>query len=783
MFLNILKKDLRRKKTMNIVLLVLITLATALVATGTNLMYTTSTAIDSFISQSKVADFNITFQNTPENNRKVTEWANSDPAISRYDSEIQIGLTAKQIKLPVNRNNVSGNIGLALAAVPQETNLIFDQNNERFELQAGEIAIPIGIKNGTGLKLQDSLTIEIGGQPKSFKVTRFFKDAYIGADLLTLKRLVISQQDFRDFLKTVPEESLTQQWSFTASAGIKTGELPAAFAKEDLPVNFQIDRSLVKMSYLTDQILSVMLFVISLFLIFIAFLTLRFTIVSTLQDDYREIGVMKAIGFKSAAIKGLYLTKYLGLAVVGGCIGFISSMPLTGLMSRNISQYIILPEGPVSVIVAVCSAVAIVAVTLLFCNLCMRKINKASAIDAIRQGQTGERFTASRRIHLHKSKYLHATLFLALSDVLGKSKSYITLVLTFILSTAILIVPVNLTNTILAPEFIGYFGTAPADFYTKSGVAEKPVEDIRQELASVTSLLQDNHFDVTLSVDFSFLAKYISDDGESNKNINGVKSEPTADFQYLDGVAPKLQNEIAITSIMSDNFGKHLGDHIVFEIDGKKTTFLITGLFQTISNEGYMVRMADGFVPSRVNGYQFAGIIHAPEQEKAAIIDDMKEQFKQLDIKSGMDILGEITGGFMGTLKNIIGLITVIVCLITFFITSLFVRLLLSKEVQGIAVMKSLGFTNGLIRVWQVLRIMILMVGSLIIGTLGANILGERLFGIAFRMFGLTEIHFNILPLQVYVLYPLLLLGVVVLAVYTSCGQIKRIQVWNMNKE
>lgn len=165
------------------------------------------------------------------------------------------------------------------------------------------------------------------------------------------------------------------------------------------------------------------------------------------------------------------------------------------------------------------------------------------------------------------------------------------------------------------------------------------------------------------------------------------------------------------------------------------------------------------------------------------MIHEVKQQFSGLEIMSASDLLSVTTGGFMGQLKNINTLLTVVVCLITFFITSLFVRLLITKEVQGIALMKSLGFTNGEIRVWQVLRILILMLGSVILGVLLANHLGEVLIGLIFSMFGLTEINFNIVPLQVYGLYPLLILVVVVLAVYSSCGQIRKIQVWNMNQE
>lgn len=97
--------------------------------------------------------------------------------------------------------------------------------------------------------------------------------------------------------------------------------------------------------------------------------------------------------------------------------------------------------------------------------------------------------------------------------------------------------------------------------------------------------------------------------------------------------------------------------------------------------------------------------------------------------------------------------------------------------------MKSLGFTNGQIKLWQSLRILILLVASIILGVFASTVLGEQLVGVIFRMFGLTEFSMIIVPLQVYVWCPLLIITVVLLGVYTSCGQIKKIQVWDMNEE
>lgn len=783
MFLTILKKDMRRKKVMNSVLLILIILASTLAASSASLMYSTSRALDGFIKSSKVADLNITLANQPGYHSAVQDWVKREEKVASVYIQHQVSIALDQITMPEGRKSFGGNISFALSAVPEEVNLTFDEEDRPYKLQQGEIGLPASLMLSSGVQPGEQMKLRIGETTRTFTVSGYFKDAFMGADLLGLKRILLSAGDFSEIEQTLPQDRWMTLWSFVAAPGVPSADISASFANSDLPVNFEIDMALVKMTYMTDRILSAMMFAISLFLIFIAALTLRFTIVSTLQEEYKEIGVMKAIGFRSYAIKRLYLTKYLGLACIGGVLGLGISIPLTAMMSRKTSQYMILPGGSVSLMISVLSIVVMIAFILLFCVLCMRKINKASAIDAIRQGQTGERFKASRRIHLHTSRFLPPAFFLALSDVLNRLKSYTSLILTLILSSAIILIPVNLTNTIVTPKFLQYFGTVGADFYTKTVVAEKTVEQIQQEKADIVQRLKEQGSDVTLAANYAVMTKYISDKGQDNRRINGQKNDRNESVDILEGTAPLLKNEIAITTVMSERYGKQVGDPIQFEIDGVQSSFIISGLFQTISNEGYGVWIARDYEPKMVSAYMFSGNLNAPVEKKAEEMKAIQQQFSDQGIKTSLEMLGEITGGFMSQLRSINALLTAIICIITFFITSLFVRLMIAKEVHSIAVMKSIGFTNAAIRQWQALRILIIMAVSLILGVTAANTLGGSLLGLVFRIFGLTRLELNILPLQVYLLYPLLILAVVMLAVYTSSGQIKRVQIWNMNKE
>lgn len=57
MYLRILKKDLRRKKTMNFILLIFILLAAMFIASSTNNMLTISTALDSYLEKANVPDY------------------------------------------------------------------------------------------------------------------------------------------------------------------------------------------------------------------------------------------------------------------------------------------------------------------------------------------------------------------------------------------------------------------------------------------------------------------------------------------------------------------------------------------------------------------------------------------------------------------------------------------------------------------------------------------------------------------------------------------------------
>ena len=72
------------------------------------------------------------------------------------------------------------------------------------------------------------------------------------------------------------------------------------------------DKATIKLSYAFDMLAVETLLMVSLIFVAVAFVILRFTIAFTLSEEFREIGVMKAIGIRNLKIRSLYLVKLRG---------------------------------------------------------------------------------------------------------------------------------------------------------------------------------------------------------------------------------------------------------------------------------------------------------------------------------------------------------------------------------------------------------------------------------------------------------------------------------------
>jgi putative ABC transport system permease protein len=91
--------------------------------------------------------------------------------------------------------------------------------------------------------------------------------------------------------------------------------------------------------------------------------------------------------------------------------------------------------------------------------------------------------------------------------------------------------------------------------------------------------------------------------------------------------------------------------------------------------------------------------------------------------------------------------------------------------------LKSIGFSNAAIVKWQVLRIGIIMLISNLLAILLANPIGQITIAKSFEMMGATHVDFVVKPLEVYVIYPLIIFMAAMIASVITATQITKISV------
>lgn len=121
----------------------------------------------------------------------------------------------------------------------------------------------------------------------------------------------------------------------------KLNQFEAAYKKAGLEVNGPNGtHRLFKLgNAMSDGMMISILLLISLLIVLMTFMCIRFTLLAKIEEDYKEIGVMKAIGLQSKEIKKIYLAKYAVISVIGSLCGYLISIPLSHVLLKNIKLF------------------------------------------------------------------------------------------------------------------------------------------------------------------------------------------------------------------------------------------------------------------------------------------------------------------------------------------------------------------------------------------------------------------------------------------------------------
>lgn len=763
MYLKILKKDLKRKKTMNFILLLFVILSVMFSASSVNNIITVTGGLDYYFEKAGMTDYYF-ISIEPDGNDTLSEILENEDSVTEYRKENVIFCTEDNF-LKDDKKLIDFSTSAIMTSIDNAKLNYFDSNNDIItEVDAGKVYISGSFAENAGLETGDTFDFKFGETSLTFEFAGIVKDAFLGGEMMGNPRFLMNDSDYQK----ISSDDMAKRGNTGGIFYVNTDNTTAleSAVSECNTINFNGSVSTIKMTYVMSIIVAGILLVMSIGLILISFVVLRFTIGFSITEEFREIGVMKAIGMKNNSVRGLYLVKYLGISVIGAGVGYIGSVPFGNMMLDSVSKNMVLGNDK-SVLTGILCSIVVVGIILFFCWRCTAKIKKMSPIDAVRNGQTGERFHKKSLIHLSKSKF-KVTGFLSLNDVLSSPKQYCTITAVFTFCMLLVMILANTANTLNSDKLLFLFGTTKSDVYYNDSKSIMEImqgqKTLNEAVEEMEKELSDNGMPASVHIETMYQIPVKFGDIKTTVMFQLCNDTSADEYTYSQGTAPCYANEIAISEPIAEKINAEIGDTLQLTIDGEEKDYIITALFQSMCQLGECGRLHESvFLPdtSIVSSmaHQIDFTDNPDKQEIDSRIEKLKEIFNCQKVMTAEDYVRDCTGvsDIIAGVKNLVLIISFIIIIM---ISVLMERSFISKEKSEIALMKALGFRNSAVYAHHTARFFIVGVVASVISMLLCKPLTKLAIDPIFSIMGaVAGISYEIRPIEIFVVYPLVILS------------------------
>ncbi|MCR4814844.1 MAG: FtsX-like permease family protein [Lachnospiraceae bacterium] len=781
MFWRILKKDLKRKKTMNIILLLFVILCSMLAAASLNNIVAVTGGIKHFMEISDAPDVKISMPVDEDLDKKLIAL----PEVEKVKVEESFYLTAEHFKLNGEKHKdlISGT---ALISGKEFGCKYFDaENREITSVPAGGFYCTKNFLQGAPFEKDDILTVTIAEETFSLSFEGIYKTVAQDTNNSSSPYIILNSADWDKMNGSLEDSAFMTEKTIYVKTNDVDAVIKAAGDTEGISV---YTKDQFSSYFMYDMLTAYILLAACGLLVAAAFVTLRFAIGFTISEEFREIGVMKAVGIQNSGIRSIYITKYAAISLIGSVIGYVASIPLSSYLLKSVQGSIVFSGN--NTMIGITGSAAVIVLILLFSYGCTIGINKMSPIDAVRSGQTGERFGKRSVMHLGRSK-LPATGFMALNDVLSAPKQFAIITVVFTLCVLMMTVMSNCAVTLSSDKPIFLFGI-PVE--TDASILDNDISNdaIKQAIGEfMTSndswkslvketekMLDENGMPGKATVTISCLYTTVHGDKSVGISYHVTRNTPADKFIYDEGTAPRKPDEVALTAAAMEKLDARIGDRIKVNTGGAEEELIITGTFSTFMMGGMAARLCEDAELNleKLNNHMGIQIEFDDSPDEAEIgrrIEKLKDVTGAEKIYSNAQMVETFTemSGTLDMIKKMMMLMTVIV---TALIVILMERSFISKEKSEIALMKAVGFQDGSVIGQHTLRFTLAAVVASVLASVIVLPFSKALLTFIFAQIGSvssTGIAFD--AVEIFAVCPAILIGVTVIgtlltALYTK---------------
>ena len=332
MYHKIIKNDILKRKGITLTTTIFVAAAAMLVALAAILMVNLTGSIDTLMTKAKTPHFMQMHSGVIDIDR-LESFAEKNGNVDEF--QVLEFLNVEGESFIFDKTSLASNVqdnGLTIQS--ERFDYLLNLDGNIIKVSHGELYVPICYMKDNTAKIGDKAVI-LG---KEFIVAGFLRDSQMNSTLSSSKRFLISEKDFEEIKSLGSTEYLIEfrLKDLSTLSAFETAYTSAGLEANGPTITYRLFRLI---NAISDGLMIAVILLISFLVVAIAFMCIRFTLLAKIEDDYREIGVMKAIGLRVSDIKKIYLVKYAAIAAVGCIMGFAFSFMFRGMLLENIKLY------------------------------------------------------------------------------------------------------------------------------------------------------------------------------------------------------------------------------------------------------------------------------------------------------------------------------------------------------------------------------------------------------------------------------------------------------------
>ena len=628
---------------------------------------------------------------------------------------------------------------------PANMDYLLSPEGEIIHPNPGEIYIPYFYEDKYEIEPGQQVAIQTRGGAMEFTVAGFFRDSQMNSTLASSKRLLISDADFAELKQregTTPEYLL----SFRLNSPADAAGFEAAYFEADLESNGpSLNWALYRLLNSINDVITVLLFLMMAgIILLILCLCIRYTLLTTMEEDLHDIGVMKALGISDANIRAIYLGKFRLLLGVGTAIGFVIALLARNAILANVQRQMGEVNYPILGIVAgLLGAGLMYLLAMAYVRRLLRKLRTITPLQAL-TGNAVETGKRRPRTLLSPSVGNRVNLKMAWANIRRTPSHHLTILAVACLITLVLLIPFRFGTTMRSADFVTYMGIGQYDLRVDLLNRDDAIT-VADDIS--TALTGDERIE-QLEVYVLEVETVITADGETAP-LRIDYGQPVAfPLRYGDGQAPQTQSEIGLSDLNAERLQVGVGETITIAGPDGPVTFTVSGTYQDITNGGKTAKALPGPTMDDAQASVMMAINTSDGADLDEVIATIRAAASTANVIDTETYVQQMMGDFIRVTDAISWVFSVVAVVISALIAGLSIRLMQVQERKANAIQTALGFSTRHLRAQYLVRIMAMMLIGVLLGVILATPVGNLFGNLTFSTVGVSGLSMLFSPLS-----------------------------------